>query len=783
MRRTTSLALTLAASLTLLASPGCERQQDETPQSRREAPPPPEQVPAGTEADIQPLESVSYARALVEQLDLIGADADGYVVIRDLRPLIAQGRRVEQVMAGPLARAIPALAQLGGGTGQARLAQLERARELLALLLAGLEGSGVALEQGVVVSLGQGPSGQGQAIVAFATADLQRLAALATLADASLDLARSCAALSDRPGWYACSLGGPDQLERYVPAMQGQALAARLAARMGGASLESINVALSLVSGQTPIDAVLRTDPGLWELTVPVPPGEGPVPGDQQQILVSGAAPALRALVPGTSFMWARVDPSVLGEDGSPVAAVGPELLTGELWFGALDHPNGMIAQAGITDASAAATGVSTLASMLPTTTVEPEQLPGLRLDLDRASIDLDGELVSSIGVSMSGDAAQMWATTLGVDPRARLWASGDYLSVALGEVQAIPAYLARRSGSGPSPAALAGLPPTLAHALLAGEVALVMHVVLDHWQAPPSEAELQALLAGLPETSRPSPTAITALFEGLAPWSTVDVWLSRGPSTGDTRSWLAHVSVVPFGVGAPGVDAAEAAAASEVLDTVLGGADDAQAGYRALLSRFPASPRAPSYRARVGDAPNHHAAVGMVEIGVVAAVVIPALSGYINKANITEAIVQTQTILSAALRAREQAGSCEPLLGHTEVTPPMSVACHEGTAGRCQAIDASEGERLGAGSYPRSAWTTDPVWAAIGYQPRSPAGHRFHYAVEAERERAGGCRITVRAFGDLDADGVYSTYERVATVAPDGAQTLNPLHIELGQE
>jgi hypothetical protein len=254
---------------------------------------------------------------LIDQLDLIGADADGYLVIRDLRPLIAQARRVEQVMAGPLARAIPALAELGGGTGAARLAQLERARELLALLLAGLEGSGVALEQGLVVSVGQG-----QPVIAFAAADLQRLVALASLAGPELDLARSCAALADHPGWFACSLGGPAELERYVPAKQGEALAARLAARVGGASLEQVNLALSLASGPAPIDAILCTDPGVWELTVPVPASAA----EDQQLLSVGPAPALRALVPGTSFMWARVDPAALAEGDSPVGPVGPEL-------------------------------------------------------------------------------------------------------------------------------------------------------------------------------------------------------------------------------------------------------------------------------------------------------------------------------------------------------------------------------------------------------------------------------------------------------------------------
>src|SRR5690606_38251369 len=157
------------------------------------------------------------------QLDLVPPDADLYLVVRDLRPLIAQARRVEQVMAGPLARAIPALARLGGGSGEARLAQLARARELLALLLAGLEGSGVELDKGLVVV-----QGEGEPLILFAAADLQRLGALASLAGASVDLASSGGELGEQPGWFACSLGGAEPLASYRPAKQGAALARRL---------------------------------------------------------------------------------------------------------------------------------------------------------------------------------------------------------------------------------------------------------------------------------------------------------------------------------------------------------------------------------------------------------------------------------------------------------------------------------------------------------------------------------------------------------------------------
>ncbi|PRP96553.1 hypothetical protein ENSA5_36290 [Enhygromyxa salina] len=769
MRRRSTLALTLSLVGALAGLGACKSEGDQ--KKRRSAPLEREEVPAGTRADIQEVEAQSYARSLVEQLDLIPPDADGYLVIRDLRPLIAQGRRVEQVMAGPLARAIPALAKLGGGSGDGRLAQLERARELLALVLAGLESTGVRLDQGAVVVLGEG-----EPLVLFAAEDLARLGALAAVIGDSGELAQGCGALIERPGWYACSLGGAEALGRYVPAKQGEALAARLGDRLGGVELERINVALSLAEVGGSVDAILRTDPGLWELTLPLPASEGP----GEQLLAVGPAPALRALVPGTSFMWARLDPAALGSGAAPAGPVSPEILTGELWFGALDEPKGMTAQAGVNDVSAAASAIGTLARMLPPDAVEPEQLPGLRVEFDRASIDLDGKLVPSIGVSVGGEGAQAWANTLGLDPRVRLWAYGDYLSAALGEVQAIPAALARLEGGGPSPAAIAGLAPTLAGALLGGEVGLVMHVVLDHWQAPPSEAELQALLAGVPEARRPSSTAITAAFEALAPWSTVDLWLSRRASAeGSQSKWLAHLSLVPFGAEGGGVDAAEVELAAEVLDAVLAGGDG-QAGYRRLLSRFPDSARASSYRARVGDAPEHHAAVGMVELGVVGALVLPAFTGYLAEAKTTEATAQTQTILAAALRAREAAGSCEPLLGKAGPTPPLAVLCHEGAGGRCRAVaDPSAGE----GHYPRSAWTEDPLWKAIAYAPDDALGHRFHYSIEVELDGAQGCRITVQAVGDLDGDGVYSTYERVATVAADGSQTLAPLGIDQGQE
>jgi hypothetical protein len=762
VRSTTRLALTLLASLAL---GGCNR--DPEPPPAKPAPEPErEQVPLATDRDLQALDGAVYSRSLIAQLDLIPPDADGYLVIRDLRPLLEQAGRVEQVLAGPLARAIPALAKLGGGTGEGRLAQLERARVTIELLLAGVEAAGIELDRGLVVAFGKGAP-----TVVFAAPDLTRLGMLASLAGDGVELAKMCGQLAARPGWYACSLGDPEGLSRYVPAEQGAALAERLADRVGAKSresLESVNVALSLADSKRPFDAIVRTDPGLWELTLPLPIGSG------EELLRTGTAPALRALVPGTSFAWVRLDPAALAEAVSLLGPVSPSALTGELWFGALDSPNGLVAQLGITDLNAATSSIEALALLVPDEPVAPEGLGGLTLDLDRASIELEGQRVQTVGVDASGEGSAAWVETLGVEARARLWAHGEYVSVAFGEVQAIPAALGKLEGTGPSAGAIATLPPSVGRALLAGEVALLVHLVLDHWQAPPSEAELDALLAGLPEDSRPSAIAITSSFQALAPWSSVDVWLNR---SGASAPWLLNLSVVPFAAEGGQAETVEAAAAAKVLDAVLAGSDGV-AGYRELLTAYPRSPRASSYRARAGDAPEHHAAASMVLLGGIGAIAIPAVIDYMGKAKSSEAPAQTQSMLSAALQVVERDG-CEKLIGETKLTPPRSVACHEGEGGRCR---PSEGPEFAAGEYASSAWTEDPLWAAIDSHPHGD-GHRFHYRFRAEAVGKGGCRLIVSALADLDGDGEFSTYEREATVSKDGEQTLTPMKIEQPDE
>ena len=756
--RTLTLVVGLGA---LTLSSGCrkgaEEGADEVSSAAVEPTPDPEPKPPS------PPPGARYARSLEAQLDFVPPDADGFLVVRDFRPLLGQARVVEALMAGPPRRAIPALAKLGGGTGAERLAQLANAEQLLGLVLMGIEGAGIVLESGAV--LAQTSAGP---LVVFEASDIDKLLALASMALGGSDLGDICRPIADAKGWHACGLYGPEAIAAYRPAGQGEALTQRLRERVGFDALEGINVAVSVARGAQPVDAVLRTDPDLWELSGPLA-GAGMEELERELPLVPGPPGALAALVPGTSFAWARVEPKRLGGELPGLEGLDTSLLSGELFFGVHDTPVGLVARMGTTDEAKAIAGVEAMTKLVPDDELVPEDLPDLRLSFDRARLDLGGRSLPSIGISAAGPTAETWAASLGVDPRARLWVEGDYLSLALGKAQAIPGALAKTPGSGPSSAALATLPSTLGEALVAGEVGFVTHIVLDHWQAPPSTEELETLLAGLGPEAQPAAASIFAAFEVLAPWSSVDLWLRR--VSPDAR-WSLSLSLVPFAAPRDGVGADEQAAAEAALSSALAGAG--QAAYRELASRFPNSVQSTAYRARTGDAPDHHAAIGMLELGLFGTLVLPLLESEVGPAN-SEAPAQTQSILAAALQARERAGSCKPLARKAGPTPGLELSCLSTPDQKCTPSEVLD-EGGGEGRYSLTAWTEDPLWAAIGYKPRAELGHRAHYSLEIA---ASGrqCEIVVEALVEV-RPGKYLRYRRAAEVDADGATTLVPLQI-----
>ncbi len=112
---------------------------------------------------------------------------------------------------------------------------------------------------------------------------------------------------------------------------------------------------------------------------------------------------------------------------------------------------------------------------------------------------------------------------------------------------------------------------------------------------------------------------------------------------------------------------------------------------------------------------------------------------------------------------------------GETGITPPLTTPCSKGPGGRCAPVG---GAPAGPGEYPITAWTEHPVWSALGFHQET--SHYFHYNFKWANEGVGTgkCQFTAQAFGDLDDDGVYSTYERVGRADERGVSVAEP-HIE----
>ena len=80
--------------------------------------------------------------------------------------------------------------------------------------------------------------------------------------------------------------------------------------------------------------------------------------------------------------------------------------------------------------------------------------------------------------------------------------------------------------------------------------------------------------------------------------------------------------------------------------------------------------------------------------------------------------------------------------------------------------------------------WSEDTpghaTWKAFGFQPERPIRFSYRYTTSRHgcglRESDEGVAATFRAEGDLDGDGVLSTFERRASIGPDGLTPADSL-------
>ncbi|MEM6290713.1 MAG: type II secretion system protein [Myxococcota bacterium] len=185
--------------------------------------------------------------------------------------------------------------------------------------------------------------------------------------------------------------------------------------------------------------------------------------------------------------------------------------------------------------------------------------------------------------------------------------------------------------------------------------------------------------------------------------------------------------------------------------------------------------------------------------LGILAAIAIPTLTLYLRRAKTAEANGQLAKIFDATTAYftsdRVDRGEVEQIgnggqvaegathrCPHPPATPgggeagfTPTVNCNEGPGGRCVPGQGA----AGPGYYDIDEWGTNTVWNALNFGMEQ--GHYFHYNYVASNSNTGygACQFTSQAFGDLDDDGEYSTFERSGAADQNGVNAAAGLYID----
>ena len=188
--------------------------------------------------------------------------------------------------------------------------------------------------------------------------------------------------------------------------------------------------------------------------------------------------------------------------------------------------------------------------------------------------------------------------------------------------------------------------------------------------------------------------------------------------------------------------------------------------------------------------------------LGILSAIAIPALTKYIRRAKTSEARVQLAKLFDGAVvhfseehvargsvELLGSGGTLSALAGHrcphqatqatglseAAITPALGMDCNAGPGGRC--VPSVGG--AGTGYYELSLWGDNAVWNSLSFQLEQ--AHYFHYNFRASNAATGfgECQFTAQAFGDLDADGVFSTFERAGAADRNGVNAAAGLFMD----
>ena len=160
-------------------------------------------------------------------------------------------------------------------------------------------------------------------------------------------------------------------------------------------------------------------------------------------------------------------------------------------------------------------------------------------------------------------------------------------------------------------------------------------------------------------------------------------------------------------------------------------------------------------------------AAIVLCLLGTTLAVFVPSFLRRVrtNKINEASELLQEMSHRAASYYGTPWGPMKEhclpPKAGPTPTEPTMEPA----------AVDFSSNDVTG-----------HSTWVALGFQPERPV--RYSYSYTPDRDGCGlvptdpAISVLYRAEGDLDGDGVRSTFERSATVGPEGLESGDVLRV-----
>jgi type IV pilus assembly protein PilA len=165
--------------------------------------------------------------------------------------------------------------------------------------------------------------------------------------------------------------------------------------------------------------------------------------------------------------------------------------------------------------------------------------------------------------------------------------------------------------------------------------------------------------------------------------------------------------------------------------------------------------------------------------IGILAAVAIPAFMKYIKKSKTSEAREHVQKIYTGA----RQYYMDNPNPGFTPLPPQFP-----GAAGATTAVTPVLGDCCAQGGKcapARAQWEAPAadgeIWTALQFSMDDPHYYMYQYAtVDPTFTGTNTADFTARAFGDLDCNGTYSTFEMIGKVdqttadGPSGSAALS---------